>query len=472
MDRGNLSRRGFLQRSLAGLTVGAGLPVWFAREVLAGDEQQKASAKRFSANDRIQIGAIGIGSPGGRNEQLMHDVLNLKRPIQYLAVCDVDARHRARAASMLKQHGMDVQQYKDFRELLDRKDIDAVLIATPDHWHALVALDAIKKGKDVYCEKPLTLTINEGKVLVKAVRDKETVFQVGSQQRSDQRFRLACELVRNGRIGRVKTVETRIGGAPQSPPIPKVEPPKELDWDFWLGPTPMVDYLELKQGNHTFTRCHYEFRWWYEYSGGKMTDWGAHHNDIAQWGLGMDGSGPVAVEAESTPPPKENNRYNCHEHFKITYTYANGAKVVCADTQLPDAPDPKLIVQGRGGKERNVSENGILFVGENGQWIFVNREIITASDKKLLDEPLSGNAHRLEVSNNHMGNFFDCLATRKRPICDVEVGHRSVTVCHLGVIALRSGMKLKWDPKEERCQDEEANKWLSREMRAPWKIEA
>ncbi len=183
MDRGNLSRRGFLQRSLAGLTVGAGLPVWFAREVLAGDEQQKASAKRFSANDRIQIGAIGIGSPGGRNEQLMHDVLNLKRPIQYLAVCDVDGRHRARAASMLKQHGMDVQQYKDFRELLDRKDIDAVLIATPDHWHALVALDAIKKGKDVYGEKPLTLTINEGKVLVKAVREKETVFQVGSQQR-------------------------------------------------------------------------------------------------------------------------------------------------------------------------------------------------------------------------------------------------------------------------------------------------
>jgi predicted dehydrogenase len=481
MDRGNLSRRGFLQRSLAGLSVGAGLPVWFAREVLADEEKKTSAKRRFSANDRIQIGAIGIGSPGGRNEQLMHDVLNLKRQIQYVAVCDVDGRHRARAANMLKQRGMDVQQHKDFRELLDRKDIDAVLIATPDHWHTLVALDAIKKGKDIYCEKPLTLTINEGKVLVKAVRDKETVFQVGSQQRSDARFRLACELVRNGRVGRVKTVETRIGGAPQSPPIPQVDPPKELDWDFWLGPTPMVDYLEMKQGNHTFTRCHYEFRWWYEYSGGKMTDWGAHHNDIAQWGLGMDGNGPVAVEAEGSPPPKTNNQYNTHAEFKVTYTYpsgqepiSSGTKLVCAHTQLPGAPDPKSTkIKRKDGRERNVGhDNGILFLGEDGRWIFVNREIITASDQKLLDEPLSGNAQPLEVSNNHMGNFFDCMLSRKRPICDVEVGHRSVTVCHLGVIALRSGLKLKWNPKEERCEDEEGNKWLSREMRAPWKLEA
>src|SRR5713101_7577768 len=168
MDRGSLSRRGFLQRSLAGLTVGAGLPVWFAREVLADEEKQSAAAKRpVAANDRILIGAIGIGSRGGRNEQLMHDALNLKRQIQYVAVCDVDSRHRDHAADMLKKHGMDVQKYSDFRELLDRKDINAVLIATPDHWHTLVALDAMRKGKDVYCEKPLTLTIDEGKALVK-----------------------------------------------------------------------------------------------------------------------------------------------------------------------------------------------------------------------------------------------------------------------------------------------------------------
>jgi predicted dehydrogenase len=475
MERGNLSRRGFLQRSLAGLTFGAGLPIWFAREVLAQQEERvPRRRRRIVANDRVLIGAIGIGSPGGRNEQLMHDVLNLKRQIQYVAVCDVDGRHRDHAAAMLKQRGMDVQPYKDFRELLDRKDISAVLIATPDHWHTLVALEAMKRGKDVYCEKPLTLTIDEGKHLVKAAREKETVFQVGSQQRSDPRFRLACELVRNGRIGTIKTVETRIGTAPTSPPIPSVSPPKELDWDFWLGPTPMVDYMELKQGNHTYTRCHYEFRWWYDYSGGKMTDWGAHHNDIAQWGLGMDGNGPIAVEAEGKAPPKTNNQYNCHPEFKVTYTYANGAKVVCSHTQLPDAPDPKQTkITRKDGREKAVGhDNGILFIGEDGKWIFVNREIITASDKKLLDEPLSDNAQRLEVSNNHMGNFFDCLGTRKRPICDVEIGHRSVTVCHLGVIALRSGTKLNWNPKEERFEDAEANKWLSREMRAPWKIEA
>ncbi len=300
------------------------------------------------------------------------------------------------------------------------------------------------------------------------------MFQVCSQQRSDPRFRLACELVRNGRIGKIKPVETRIGAAPQSPPIPKADPPKELDWDMWLGPTPIVDYMELKQGGHTFTRCHYEFRWWYDYSGGKMTDWGAHHNDIAQWGLGMDGNGPIAVKAEGSPTIKENNRYNVHEQFKVIYTYANGSNVVCAHTQLPGAPDPKsTLIKRKDGKERNVGhDNGILFIGEDGKWIFVNREIITASDQKLLDEPLSGSAQRLEVSNNHMGNFFDCMISRKRPICDVEVGHRSVTVCHLGVIALRSGQKLKWNPKEERFEDEEANKWLSREMRAPWKIEA
>jgi predicted dehydrogenase len=474
MERGNLSRRGFLQRSLAGLAVGAGLPLWFAREVLAEKEASAGRVqRRIGPNDRIQIGAIGIGSPGGRNEQLMHDVLGLKRQIHYVAVCDVDGRHRDHAAAMLKQHGMDVQKYKDFRELLDRKDIEAVLIATPDHWHTLVALEAMRKGKDVYCEKPLTLTIDEGKPLVKMAREKETVFQVGSQQRSDARFRLACELVRNGRIGTIKTVETRIGTAPTSPPIPSVTPPKELDWDFWLGPTPMVDYMELKKDKGTYTRCHYEFRWWYEYSGGKMTDWGAHHNDIAQWGLGMDGTGPIAVEAEGKAPPTTNNQYNVHEQFKVTYTYANGAKVVCAHAQLPGAPDPKETkITRKDGREKAVGhDNGILFIGESGQWIFVNREIIAASDKKLLEEPLSGNAQRLEVSNNHMGNFFDCLSTRKRPICDVEIGHRSVTVCHLGVIALRSGMKLKWNPKDERFEDSEANKWLSREMRAPWKIE-
>jgi predicted dehydrogenase len=457
---------------MVGLTVGAGLPAWFAREVLAADDQP---AKKGGANDAVVLGAIGIGSPQSRNMQLLNDVTNVKRNFRYAAVCDVDGRHSTRAANVLKDRGMAVEQYRDFRQLLDRKDIDAVLIATPDHWHALIAIAAMRKGKDVYCEKPLTLTIDEGKAVVKVAKETGRVFQVGSQQRSGAQFRLACELVRNGRLGQIKRVETRIGANPTSPSLPKVTPPKELDWDFWLGPTPEVDYVELVQGGRTLTRGHYEFRWWYDYSGGKMTDWGAHHNDIAQWALGMDDSGPVAVEAEGTPPSKEPNSYNCHPTFKVTYTYGNGVQLLCSHTQLPDALDPKTTtLTDAKGQKRNVGhDNGILFVGEGDQWIFVNRGLITASDRKLIDEPLPSDAARLYLSTNHMGNFFDCLQSRKPTICTAQVGHRSVTVCHLGAIALRSGKKLKWDPSAERfVGDEEANKMLSRPMRAPWKLEA
>jgi len=448
----------------------SGLPAWYAREVLADNEEKAGKGKTIAANDQIRMGAIGIGSPQSRGMAIMGDARRQKGVV-YLAACDVDSRHLDRAAQRI---GPDCAKLKDFRQLLDRKDIDAVTIAVPDHWHTLIAIDALRKGKDVYCEKPLTLTIAEGKALVKVAKQTGRVFQVGSQQRSDRRFRLACELVRNGRIGKITTVETRIGANPTSPPIPTVPPPKELDWDFWLGQTPKVDYVELQQGQQTFTRCHYEFRWWYEYSGGKMTDWGAHHNDIAQWGLGMDDSGPVAIEATGTQPATQPNRYNCHPTFKVTYTYANGARLICSHTQLDGSPDPKESrIPGRGGQERTEQhDNGVLFVGEGGRWIFVNRGLITASDPKLLNEPLPSNATRLYKSDDHMGNFIDCVRSRKQTICPAEVGHRSVSVCHLGVIALRSGKQLKWDPiKEVFVGDPEANRWLSREMRAPWKLD-
>jgi predicted dehydrogenase len=477
MDKGNLSRRGFLHRSVAAFAV-AGLPVWYAREILAADEEKAARAKNVNANDRIVMGAIGIGSPQSRGRAIAQDALNTKKGVQFVAVCDVDRNHRQRAAKEFQEKHMDVEQYADFRQLLDRKDIEAVNIAVPDHWHALIAIDALRKGKDVYCEKPLTLTIAEGQAVVKVAKETGRVFQVGSMQRSDPRFRLACELVRNARIGKVVRVETRIGGNPTSPPLPETPVPEGLDWDFWLGPAPKVAYIEKKEGKQVYTRCHYEFRWWYEYSGGKMTDWGAHHNDIAQWGLGMDASGPSAVEAEGAEPAKETNRYNCHPTFKVTYTYgdyttAGSAKLVCAHTQLADAVDPReTVIKGRDGKERKVRhDNGILFVGQDGKWIFVNREIITASDEKLIKEPLPPDATRLYESHNHMANFLDCMRSRKQTICPAEVGHRSVSVCHLGVIALRSGKKLKWDPAKERFDDEEANRWLSREMREPWKLD-
>jgi predicted dehydrogenase len=449
----------------------AGLPAWYARGVLAGEEEKAAKTKRVAANDKIIMGAIGIGSPQGRQ----HDLLRAARShkgVEYVAACDVDGRHLEGGAQMI---GPECAKFKDFRELLDRKDINAVTIAVPDHWHALIAIDALRKGKDVYCEKPLTLTIAEGKALVKVAKQTGRVFQVGSQQRSDHRFRMACELVRNGRLGKIKTVETRIGANPTCKPIPVVEVPKELDWNFWLGPAPKADYV-YRQLDERRADCRhpYEFRWFYEYSGGKMTDWGAHHNDIAQWGLGMDGSGPIAIEATGTQPSKEPNSYNCHPTFKVTYTYANGARLVCSHTQLQGSPDPRSSTYtDRGRQRRGGHDNGVLFIGENGQWIFVNRELITASDPKLIEEPLPRNATKLYHSDDHMGNFLECVRKGStETICPAEVGHRSVTVCHLGVIALRSGKELKWDPvKEHFVGDRDANRWLSREMRAPWKLE-
>jgi len=472
MDKGNLSRRGFMQRSLAGLAA-AGLPAWYAKEIFAAAEVKAADDKKpVAANDKIVMGAIGIGSPGGRGAAIYGDAKGQKG-VEYIAACDVDQRHVDNALKMMKDGGFEAKGYHDFRELLDNDKINAVTIAVPDHWHALVAIDALRKKKDVYCEKPLTLTVAEGLALTKVAKDTGRIFQVGSQQRSDGRFRMACELVRNGRIGKIKEVHTRIGANPQSPEIPKAEMPKELDWKFWLGPTPEVDYVELKKDGHTFTRCHYEFRWWYDYSGGKMTDWGAHHNDIAQWGLGMDESGPVAVEAEGEAPPKEPNRYNCHPTFKVTYTYANGAKLICAHTQLEGSPDPKeTAFKDKDGKEHKFGhDNGVLFLGEDGKWIFVNRSGITASDQKLLDEPLPAGATRLYESNNHMGNFMDGIRNGKPCICTAEVGFHSVTVCHIGVIALRTGKKLKWDPAAFKFDDDAANKMLSREMRSPWKLD-
>jgi predicted dehydrogenase len=344
---------------------------------------------------------------------------------------------------MNKDWFADAKGFKDYRELLDNKDIQAVTIATPDHWHALVAAEALRKGKDVYCEKPLTLTIAEGQMLVKLAKETGRVFQVGSQQRSDDRFRLACELVRNGRIGKVKLVETRIGGIDPAGvgPFKPAPIPEGLDWEMWLGPAPKVAYIPQ--------RCHYEFRWWYDYSGGKMTDWGAHHNDIAQWGLGMDGSGPVEVQALGYFDPRP-NCYDVHTDFLVHYRYGNGTVLLCTS----------------GG------ENGVRFVGEDGRWIFVSRSTIKASSDKLLKEPLPATATRLYVSRNHMGNFLECVETRKPTICPADVGFRSVSVCHIGVIALRTGKKLAWDPVAEHFDDPEANKMLSRPMRSPWKLEA
>jgi predicted dehydrogenase len=336
----------------------------------------------------------------------------------------------------------------------------------------MVAIAAMKSGKDVYCEKPRTLTIAESLAVQKAAKDTGKVLQTGSQQRTEFRgmFRLAAEVVRAGRIGKVKS-------------------PEGLNWDFWLGPTAKVDYrLRGPEGQSGKSNCHYEFRWWYEYSGGKMTDWGAHHLDTAQWCLGADGSGPVAVEAEGEEPYAKGDGYNTHPTFKVTYSYASGAKVYALGPKpggkfgvgtavkgLVDKDGKPTVFRGQEQPEISGTRNGVMIFGENGT-VFVSRETILASDPKILSEPLKDDPKVYPSKpTHHMRNFLDCVKSREEPIASARIGGGSVIVCHLGVIALRSGKKLTWDPAGHRFTGENAevgNKMLAREYRAPWKLEA
>ena len=478
--RGNLSRRGFMRNSLAGLTA-AGLPAWWADQVFGAQEATAtAAAKTVAENGKLNIGVIGVG-PNPRRSNALYGAAKKFKHVNFSAVCDVDANHLKFAVDQYKKDGYEAKPYKDFRDLMAAKDVDAVIIAIPDHWHALVALEALKKGKDVYCEKPLTHNVQEALLLKKAVPQTKRVLQTGSQQRDEMggMFRLAAEVCRAGRLGKIKTIECRIGDNPQSGPIKEAPVPAGLDWDTWLGPAPKVPFRQ--DGGKT--NCHYEFRWWYEYSGGKMTDWGAHHIDIAQWCLGKDGSGPIAVErVAATEPYAKGDGYNCHQNFKVKYTYDTGTEVFAmsgggigagtAVKGLVNAKgEPRKDKSGSAIGELGGGENGVLIVGENGT-VFVSRGFILASDAKILSEPIKDDVKLYPTRpSDHMCNFLDCVKSRETPIAGVDVGAGSVIVCHVGSIALRTGKKLKWDPKAYTFDDAEANKMLGRDYRGPWKLE-
>ena len=436
-----ISRRSFLRRCTA-TAAATGLPLWFVERDLASAAEP---AKSVSANDRPGIALIGCGGQGSG------DTTNSQRFGNVVAVCDVDQTHVEKAVARFTKDGKVPKGYSDFRKLLERDDVHCIINGTPDHWHSLVNIAAAKAKKDIYSEKPLTLTIDEGKHVVKAVRDHQVVLQTGTQQRSNERFRLACDLVRNNRIGKLKEVTVWLPAGRREGPFASKPVPPALDWDFWQGQAPKVDYM--------VERCHTWFRYWYEYSGGTMTDWGAHHMDIGYWAIGLPA--PTLIESKALTQPIPGG-YTTISDYEVKFTYPNG--VVFNVRSTPD-DDPF-----GGTVKKDGQRNGIHFQGSEG-WIWVNRDQIKATQREILTKPLPEGSDRLFVSNDHMGNFFDCMRSRKDPICAVEIGHRSASVCHLGAISLRTGKSLEWDPAKEEfigANAKEANGYATREMRKPY----
>ncbi len=418
-----------------------------------------------SANDRPVFATIGMRNQGWTITSKTFKYAD------FAALVDVDANVLADNIAKTEMNtGKKPEGYSDYRKVLDRSDIDAVMIATPDHWHTKIAVEAMYAGKDVYCEKPLTLTIAEGKLIEKVVKETGRVFQVGTMQRTEFEplFLTAIALIKHGRLGTIKKVTCGINGVGPSPEIPVAPVPNGLDWDTWLGPAPKVDYRALPQlregyggGVPLYSNCHYSFREWHEYAGGKLTDWGAHHVDIACWALGATETGPSKV----TPVdyklgceykngyPVVNDRYNIATEFTLSVAMPN---------------DVEMIITSKG-------DNGILFEGTKGR-IFVNRGKLTgAPAEELKENPLPAGAteeiYGGPIPANHSVNFIDCMKSRKQPISDVWSHNRMLEICHLSNIAMRLGRELKWDPAtREIVGDAEANTFLARESRKGFEI--
>lgn len=389
----------------------------------------------------------------------------------FAALADVDSKVLAANVEKVKgRQSKKPDSFKDYREVLDRKDVDAVMIATPDHWHTKIAVEAMLAGKDVYCEKPLTLTIDEGKLIEKMVKKTGRVFQVGTMQRTEsgRRFIQAVALVKSGRIGDIKQVTCGIGGFGPSPKIPVAPVPTELDWDMWLGPAPKVDYRALPEirkgyggGVPLYSNCHYSFRNWHEYSGGKLTDWGAHHVDIACWATGTSDTGPTKVTPLNYELgveykdgyPTVNDQYNIATKFNIQADLPFGIKMLIT----------------------NEGDNGILFEGTKGRF-FVNRgKIVGKPVEELKENPLPEDAlekvYGGPLAENHTANFIAAMNSRKQPISDVWSHNRMLEICHLSNIAIRLGRALRWNPiKREIIGDDQANAFLSRENRQKYEI--
>ncbi|MBI4606200.1 MAG: Gfo/Idh/MocA family oxidoreductase [Planctomycetes bacterium] len=393
-------------------------------------------------SDRIVMGVIGLGGMGSGNARAFMG----QKDCQVVAVCDVDVKHLEEAAANVNKHyaNNDCKKYSDFRELLARADIDAVVVATPDHWHALCAIAAVRAKKDVYCEKPVTHTFAEGQALVAAVKQHGRILQVGSQQRSEWGFRRAVELVTNGKIGKVKRVEVGLptGHKKAEGDTKPQDPPPHVDYDFWCGPSPKLAYVPA--------RLHWNWRWHLSYGGGQLMDWIGHHNDIAHWGLGRDESGPIEVKAAGFEYPEDRTVWNSAWNYEVLCTFDDGVTSSIS----------------------NRHPMGCKWIGEAG-WVHVDRGRLEASDPAWVKKEHDPGPKKAYESNDHRGNFLACVRSRKPTICPAEVAHRSITPGHLGLLSESlGGRAIRWDPKEERViGDSEAEKRLkSVDFRKPWAL--
>ncbi len=430
----SLSRRQILKGAGAAVV---GAPFVVSSTALGG-------SGRSGASERINVASIGVRNMGNNH---LRTLLGSDEA-QVVAICDVDKKIREDRLKTARKRYADraktgsfkgVKGYNDYRKVVARDDIDAVVVAVPDHNHAIITVAALKHGKDVYIEKPMTRCIKEGRIMTETVRRYGRVLQVGSQQRSGDHFRLACELVRNGRIGRLKKVKvgipTRSGNNDTWSPQPV---PPELDYDMWLGPAPYTPYHP--------DRVHYNFRFVSDYSGGDITNWGAHHLDIARWGIGSERGGPV--EVWGTGKRNEKGLHDVFYDIDVHFRYASGVEL-----------------------EFSSGGSGTRFEGTDG-WVYVSRGKLDAEPKSLLDTTIRPDeVHLYDSQGSHMDNFLRCVRERRKPVAPAEEGHRSATLCHLACIAMRLERRLKWDPvKEEFPEDEEANRLTWRAYREPWSL--
>lgn len=433
------SRRTFSQRAIAATAIlcGGSFPV------------KLCAAGALAPSDVLTCGVVGAGGMAS-----FHAANNVSPYLKITAVCDVD---RTRAESFNRELlGGEARLFNDYHEVLGLKDIDVLLVCTPDHWHTKVAVDALRSGKDVYCEKPLTLTVGEGKLIRSVLAETEQVLQVGTQQRSDPRFQTAVALARSGRLGAIQRITVAIGGGPGGGPFPQQSPPAELRWQEWLGQTPLTPYIPQ--------RCHGNFRWWYEYSGGKMTDWGAHHVDIAHWALNPTKTEPIHIHPEfvELPVPFEDgvptvtDCYNTATRFRVRCEYPGGAELVI----LHDAEELGF-------------DNGILFECEGGRF-FVNRGKLTGAPvESLQDNPLPDEAtlslRKGRDVMTHMANFYASCHTRTEGISDVSSHLEALNICHLANVAMRLKQRITWHPGLESTESE-ADRWLSRPQREGFEV--